>query len=194
MLAIVGTYSFLGPMAAVAFGGDFNVAFRATSVPPLIADAVSALGLIILSTFMGFMGRELLGWAGAGGSRSKSVLTMTVAPWLFGALLVSLIYWPLPRFIVGSNVVGSVFWLFAVAGATFCKSPPLNENAGSPLTLPDLIVTLLAAGSHGGPLSARFDVRSVSAGPPCGPARLCKHEARRSYALGVGLRLAMLDS
>ena len=146
MLAIVGTYLFLGPMAAVAFGGDFNVAFRATSVPPLIADAVSALGLIVLSTFMGFMGRELFGWAGEGGSRSKSVLMMTVAPWLFGTLLVSLIYWPLPRFIVGSNVVGSVFWLFAVAGATFCKSPPLNENAGSPLTLPDLIVTLLAVG------------------------------------------------
>jgi hypothetical protein len=41
------------------------------------------------------------------------------------------------------------------------------------------------AGSHGGPLSARFDVRSVSAGPPCGPARLCKHEARRTGAVIV---------
>jgi hypothetical protein len=146
MLAVVGTYSFLGPMAAVAFGGDFNVAFRAVNVPRLITGAVSALGLIILPAFMGFIGRELLGWARAGGSRSQSVLIMTVAPWLLGTLLVSLIYWPLPGFIIGSNVAGSVFWLFAVAGASFCKIPSLNEYAGSPLTISDLIVTLLAVG------------------------------------------------
>jgi hypothetical protein len=146
MLAIVGLYSFLGPMAAAAFGGDFNVAIDAIRVPQLIAYAVSAAGLILLSIFMVYMGRELLGWARPDDSRLKSIITMTLAPCLLGILFVLLIYWPLPKFILGPTIVGSIFWLFAVAGAIFSKVPPSNVNAASTLTLSDLIAIIVAVG------------------------------------------------
>jgi hypothetical protein len=144
MLAIVATYSFLGPMAAVAFGGDFNIAFRVAGIPQPISYAVSAVGFVLLSAFMVFMGRELLTWARPGDSRVKSIVTMIVAPWMFGMLLVSLIYWPLPRFIIGPNFIGSIFWLFAVAGAIAVKVSPRRVYAGSPPTLSDWSTTVVA--------------------------------------------------
>jgi hypothetical protein len=144
MLAVVSIYSFLGPMAAVAFGGEFNVAFQAASIPKPISYAVSAIGLVLLSAFMIFMGRELLKWARIGDSRVKSIVMMTVAPWMFGMLLVLLIYRPLPKFIIGPNLAGSIFWLFAVAGAISVKGSPHRVYAGSPPTLLDWSTTLVA--------------------------------------------------
>jgi hypothetical protein len=144
MLTIVGMYSFLGPMAAAAFGGDFNTAFQALGVPRPIAYAVSVAGLVSLSAFMFAMGRELLGWGCPDDSRWKTVRMMTLGPWLLGMLLVLLMYWPLPKFMIGPNVLGSIFWVFAVAGASFSKAPPHRTNAGSALTLSDMIATILA--------------------------------------------------
>lgn len=145
MLAVVSIYSFLGPMAAVAFGGDFNVAFQAASIPKPISYAVSAVGLVLLSAFMVFMGRELLTWARLSDSRVKSITMMIVSPWMIGMLLVLLIYWPLPKFIIGPNLAGSIFWLFAVAGAISVKgSPHRRVYAGSPPTLFDWSITIVA--------------------------------------------------
>jgi hypothetical protein len=144
MLSIVGMYSFLGPMAATALGGDFNTAFQALGVPRPIAYAVSIAGLISLSAFMFAMGRELLGWGCPGDSRWKAVRMMTLGPWLLGMLLVLLMYWPLPKFMIGPNVMGSIFWVFAVAGASFSKAPPHRTHAGSALSLSDMTATILA--------------------------------------------------
>jgi hypothetical protein len=146
MLAIVGMYSFLGPMAAAALGGDFNVAFRAAGVPRFASYVVSTVGFICLPVFMGLMGRELLRWARPHDTRVMSVLIMTLGPWLLGTSLVLLIYWPLPKFMIGPNIVGSIFWLFAVAGATFSKASPRYADAGSALTLTDVIATIVAIG------------------------------------------------
>jgi hypothetical protein len=80
-------------------------------------------------------------------ARCRRVQTiLTLAPWLLGTLFVLLIYWPLPKFILGPTIVGSIFWLFAVAGAIFSKVPPCNVNAASTLTLSDLIAIIVAVG------------------------------------------------
>jgi hypothetical protein len=144
MLAIVGIYAFLGPMAGAAFGGDFNTALRATGASKMIQDAVSSFGLILLPMFMFFMGRELLAWAPHSSSRAKAVISTTVAPWLIGTLLLLLIYWPLPNFLIGPMLVGSVFWAFAVIGASFGYSRARSARPIPSLTRSDLIVTLAA--------------------------------------------------
>lgn len=144
MLAIVGIYAFLGPMAAAAFGGDFNIAVKATGTSKIIQDSVSAVGLVSLPIFMFFMGRELIVWAPPGSGRAKAVISTTVAPWLIGTLLVLLIYWPLPAFLIGPTLVGSVFWAFAVIGAIFGYSRALSVHPIPSLTRSDLIVILAA--------------------------------------------------
>jgi hypothetical protein len=92
------------------------------------------------------MGTELLQFGRSNDSRLKSVVIMTLAPWLLGTFFVLLIYWPLPKFMVGPAIGGSIFWLFAVAGATLSKNPPRNSNTASTLTLPDLIAIFAAVG------------------------------------------------
>jgi hypothetical protein len=47
---------------------------------------------------------------------------------------------------IGPNILGSIFWLFAVAGATFSKASPPYADAGSALTLTDVIATIVAIG------------------------------------------------
>jgi hypothetical protein len=144
MLAIVGIYAFVGPMAAAAFGGDFNIALKATAASRIIQDAVSAVGLVLLPMFMFFMGRELLAWAPSNSSRAKAVLCTTVAPWLIGTVLVLLIYWPLPKFLIAGTLIGSMFWAFAVIGAIFEYSRARLAHPTHSLTRSDLIVTLAA--------------------------------------------------
>jgi hypothetical protein len=117
MMAMVGIYSFLGPLAGSAFGGDFNLACTFLNVAGWIRYLLSAIGLILLPTFMYFIGKELVGWAPAKLSRATSVFCTTVAPWLIGTPLLVLVYWPLPGFLIKSTLVGSVFWVFAVVGA-----------------------------------------------------------------------------
>ena len=144
MLAIVGIYAFVGPMVAAAFGGDFNIALTATAASKTIQYAVSAVGLVLLPVFMFFMGRELLAWVPPSYGRAKAVISTTVAPWLIGTLLVLLIYYPLPKFLVGPTLVGSVFWVFAVIGAILGYSRARGIHPIPSLTRSDLIVTLAA--------------------------------------------------
>jgi hypothetical protein len=131
-------------MAAAAFGGDFNIAVKATGTSKIIQDSVSAVGLVSLPIFMFFMGRELIAWAPPGSGRAKAVISTTVAPWLIGTLLVLLIYWPLPTFLIGPTLVGSVFWAFAVIGAIFGYSRARSVHPIPSLTRSDLIVILAA--------------------------------------------------
>jgi hypothetical protein len=56
MLAMVGVYSFLGPLAGSALGGDFNLAFTFLDVPKAVRYAASAMGFVLLPCFMFFMG------------------------------------------------------------------------------------------------------------------------------------------
>jgi hypothetical protein len=116
MLAIVGFYLFLGPVAAAIFGGDFNVALRFAGAPKLLMKVISVAGILILPTMMYFMGKELSSWAPPWFSRSEAVLCTTVFPWLIGTVLITLVYLPLPKFLIAPNLVGSAFWTFAVIG------------------------------------------------------------------------------
>jgi hypothetical protein len=144
MLAVVGIYSFLGPLAAAAFGGDFNIALGSIGASKIIQDATSATGLALLPLFMWFMGKELLRWAPSSFGRAKAVVCTTVAPWLIGTLLILLIYWPLPRFLIGSTLIGSSFWLFAVFGASYGFSRTRTADLAASVSRSDLIITVFA--------------------------------------------------
>jgi hypothetical protein len=145
LMAMVGIYSFLGPVAGAAFGGDFNIALKFMAVSKTIQYGMSAIGLVLLSLFMFFMGMELSRWAPPSFGRVKNVACTTVAPWLIGTVLVILAYSPLPKFLIGSTISGSALWVFAVLGATFAFSKiPDAQHSVSSLTRLDLIVTIAA--------------------------------------------------
>jgi hypothetical protein len=144
MMAVVGIYSFLGPAAGAAFGGDFNLALTFLGISRSIQIGTSASGLVLLSLFMFCMGRPLSCWAPSSFGRAKSVVYTTVAPWLAGTVLILLVYWPLPRFLVISTLLSSVFWVFAVMGATSGFSRTRAAHPTSSLTGPDVIVTVAA--------------------------------------------------
>jgi hypothetical protein len=90
------------------------------------------------------MGRKLVRWKPSDFGRAKAVACTTAAPWLIGTVLVLLVYWPLPAFLVGSTIGGSVFWLFAVIGATLEFSTPRPAETITSLTKWDFIVTIVA--------------------------------------------------
>jgi len=144
MLAIVGIYSFLGPVTGTAFGGDFHIALGAVGASKIIQNATSATGLVLLSFFMFFMGKELSRWAPLRFGRAKAVVCTTGAPWLIGTLLILLVYWPLPRFLIGSTLIGSSFWLFAVLGAAYDFSATRTVDLATSVTRSDLIITVFA--------------------------------------------------
>jgi hypothetical protein len=60
MRAMVGIYSFLGPLAGAALGGDFYLAFTFLQTSTTVAYLASAIGFILLPSFMYYIGRELL--------------------------------------------------------------------------------------------------------------------------------------
>ena len=144
MLATVSIYSFLGPLAGAALGGDFNLVFNFLDVSKAIRYVASVAGFVLLPCFMFFVGRKLVGWAPSNFGRVKAVGCTTVAPWLVGTALILLVYWPLPSFMIGSTVGGSVFWLFAVIGATVAFSTPRPAEAVSSFTRWDFLITLVA--------------------------------------------------
>ena len=144
MLAVVGIYSFLGPVTGAAFGGDFNVALRSIGASKIIQNATSATGLVLLPLFMFFMGKELSRWAPLSFGCAKAVVCTTGAPWLIGTLLILLVYWPLPRFLIGPTLIGSSFWLFAVFGAAYGFSRRRTANLATSVTRSDLIITVFA--------------------------------------------------
>jgi hypothetical protein len=144
MLAINGFYLFLGPVAAATLGGDFNVALRFAGASKFLMNAISVVGVLTLPTMMYFMGKELSSWAPPWFSRSKAVLCTTVGPWLIGTVLITLVYLPLPRFLIAPNFAGSVFWAFAVIGACLSKRAKPAARPICSLTPADLIVTASA--------------------------------------------------
>ncbi len=144
MLATVGIYSFLGPLTGSALGGDFSLAFNFLDASKVVRYLASMTGFVLLTCFMFFTGRKLVGWAPSNFGRVKAVGCTTVAPWLVGTALILLVYWPLPTFLIGSTVGGSVFWLFAVIGATVAFSTTRPAEAISSFTSWDLVITLVA--------------------------------------------------
>jgi hypothetical protein len=144
MLAMVGVYSFLGPLAGSDLGGDFNLAFTFLDVPKPVRYVASTTGFVLLPWFMFFMGGKLVGWEPSNFGRAKAVGCTTVAPWLIGTALILLVYWPLPSFLIGSTLGGSVFWLFAVVGAIFKFSTPRPAETISSFTRWDFMITFVA--------------------------------------------------
>src|ERR1700721_2682488 len=80
MLAMVGVYSFLGPLAGSALGGDFSLAFTFLDVPRAPRFGAAAFGCALLPWFMFFMGGKLVGWVPSTFGRAKAVGCTTGAP------------------------------------------------------------------------------------------------------------------
>lgn len=144
MLANVGVYSFLGPLAGSALGGDFSLAFTFLGLAKAARYAASAAGFALLPCWMFQMGRELVGWAPRNFGRKRAVSCTTLAPWVIGTALVLLVYWPLPSFLIRSTILGSAFWLFAVMGAAFHFSTSRRAEPISSINRWDCVITLIA--------------------------------------------------
>jgi len=144
MMAMVGIYSFLGPLAGAALGGDFHIAFTFLDISRTLSYLASAIGFLLLPWFMYYIGTELIRWAPPEFGRTKAVVCTTLAPWLLGTFLLLALYWPLPRFLVGSTIGGSAFWLFAVLGAVvgFPARRPVETMPS--FTRLDLVLTIAA--------------------------------------------------
>jgi len=141
MMATMGVYSFLGPLAGIAFGGDFNnaaILFFEASKPVLYL--ASGVGSALLGAFMFVMGMELSRWGPPAFGRMENAICTTAAPWIIGTALSILVYLPLPRFLIASAISGSSFWAFAVIGAAFGYSRTRTSKAAPPLSLLDLIL------------------------------------------------------
>jgi hypothetical protein len=154
MIGIVGIYSFLGPLVGTALGGDFHTASGFLNISRSVGYAGSAFGLVLLPAFMWRMGRELVRWAPPEFGRVGAVVCTTLAPWLLGTLLVLLVYWPLPQFLIGSSLGGSVFWLFAVLGAAmgFARKQPsrtLSYFTGADVALAVVALLMVRLLVHG---------------------------------------------
>lgn len=161
MMSLIGIYSFLGPLAGASFGGDFQAALEFIDAPKSVRLAATTLGLLLLACWMFCMGMELPRWAPKHSGRLVKVVVTIVAPWVVGVGLVALLYWPLPRPLLGSTFSGSVFWLFAIAGAMYRTSKKPSESMGVAMGWPDVVllvsalvlVRILAQGiriAHGG--------------------------------------------
>jgi hypothetical protein len=144
MIAMVGIYSFLGPLASAALGGDFHNAFTFLHISKPVGYLASATGFILLPSFMYYIGRELLRWVPLEFSRAKAVACTTLAPWLVGTFLLLLVYWPLPGFLVRSTIGGSAFWAFAVVGAALDFPTRRPTETISSFSRSDIILTISA--------------------------------------------------
>jgi hypothetical protein len=144
MMSIVGIYSFLGPLAGTALGGDFHVVFTSLNVAAVFGYLTSAIGFLLLPIFMYYNGKELVRWVPSEFGRAKAVACATVAPWVVGTALLLLVYWPLPRFLIGPTVAGSVFWVFAALGAALGFSSRRPVETISSFTCSDLLLTIVA--------------------------------------------------
>jgi hypothetical protein len=144
MMSIVGIYSFLGPLAGTALGGDFHIVFTFLNVAAAFGYLSSAIGFLLLPIFMYYSGRELIRWVPGEYRRAKAVACATVMPWVIGTAIVLLVYWPLPRFLIASTIAGSLFWVFAVLGAALSFSFRRPAEILSSFTRTDLILTIAA--------------------------------------------------
>jgi hypothetical protein len=140
MLSIVAFYIPLGG----SIGGDIHLALRLGGASKLLMNAISVVATLMLSTMMYLMGKELCSWAPPWYSRSRAVLCTTVGPWLIGTALMTLVYLPMPKFLIAPNIVGSAFWAFAVVGASLTRPKIPAVRPIRSLTSADLIVTAAA--------------------------------------------------
>lgn len=159
MLAIVGIYSFLGPLAGSALGGDFNRALTLLGVPRSGQLTASVTGFVALPIFMFFMGWELVRWRPATIGRFTAVASTTIAPWVLGAVLTLVLYWPLPSMFIGNTLSGGTFWVFAIVGALLGYSRTTPPEHVPAFTKSDLIVLVLAVAT------VRFFVHGVRLSP-----------------------------
>jgi hypothetical protein len=155
MIAIVAFYIPLGG----SIGGDIRLALQFGGASKLVMNLISASAALLLSALMYIMGGELSSWAPPWFSRSQAVLCTTVAPWLIGTVLITLVYLPLPRFLIAPNLVGSIFWIFAVIGAIRAGRTMQAARSICSLTRADVIVTAAAF------LMVRFLVHGVRLTP-----------------------------
>jgi len=155
MLAIIAFYIPLGGSIL----GDIHLALRDGGASKLLMSAISIIAVLMLSTMLYFMGKELCSWAPPLFSRSKAVLCTTVGPWLIGTALMTLVYLPLPKFLIAPNLLGSVFWGFAVIGAIRADRTMPAARPIRSLTRADLIVTAAAL------MMVRFLVHGVRLAP-----------------------------
>jgi hypothetical protein len=151
MLAIIAFYIPLGGSIL----GDIHLALGFGGASKLLMNAISIVAGLALSTMMFFMGKELVSWAPPWFSRGKAVLCTTVGPWLVGQAAITLVYLPLPKVLITPNLVGSVFWVFAVIGAIRADRTMPAARPIRSLTRSDLIVTVAAL------LMVRFLVHGV---------------------------------
>jgi hypothetical protein len=140
MLAIIALYIPLGG----SIGGDIHLALGFGGASKLLMNAISIVAILILSTMMYFMGNELASWAPPWFSRREAVLCTTVGPWLIGHALTTLVYLPLPKFLIVPNLIGSAFWIFAVIGSCFSNRTIQALRPIRSLTSTDLVVTAAA--------------------------------------------------
>jgi hypothetical protein len=155
MLAIVAFYIPLGG----SIGGDIHLALGFGGASKLLVNVISASAALLLSALMYFMGKELASWAPPWFSRSEAVLCTAVGPWLIGTVLMTLVYLPIPKFLIAPNLIGPVFWLFAVIGAIRADRTMPAARPIRSLTRSDLIVTAAAL------LMVRFLVHGVRLTP-----------------------------
>jgi hypothetical protein len=144
MVSIVGIYSFLGPLAGTALGGDFHIVFTSLNVAATFGYLTSTIGFLLLPIFMYYSGRELFRWVPSEFGRVKVVVCAAVVPWVVGTAILLLVYWPLPRFLIGSMVAGSVFWVFAVLGGALSPSSRRPAETLSSFTRSDLVLSIVA--------------------------------------------------
>ena len=158
MLAIVGIYTFLGPLAGSALGGDFNRTLTFLGAPKSGQLAASVVGFVALPIFMFFMGRELVRWRPTAFGRFAAVASTTIAPWILGSVLTLILYWPLPSMFIGPTLSGGMFWAFATVGAVlgYSRTEPVEHIPS--LTKSDFIVLIVAVGI------VRFFVHGVHLG------------------------------
>lgn len=105
---------------------------------------MSASRLMLPAAFMFYAGKEVSRSAPPIFGRATAVFCTTVATWLIGTVLVLLVYWPLPAFLIRSTLVGSVFWIFAVMGAMFGFSTTRRVHSTPSPTQSEVIIILAA--------------------------------------------------
>jgi hypothetical protein len=113
-------------------------------MPGWIGDAVSVVGWLSLAVFTFLIGQELAGWVPRQFGRAASTLFSTVAPAIVGTLLILVLYWPLPRFFIGSTIAGAVFWIPSTIGAMFGFKRPGPERRLAAFTWTDALVAMAA--------------------------------------------------
>jgi hypothetical protein len=138
-----GFYIVFGNMTSAAFFGDINVALVALGTPPPIRYAISACGIVLLSLTTFHAGGALVAWAPQRFGRASAVATTTLLPWIAGTAIATMLYLPMPAFLLWPNIAASVFWAFAVAGAWWRRRGE-SMSIARPILIGDVVLLAVA--------------------------------------------------